>query len=144
MNSRRHLQRIARRLAAGMGDGASVVLVGHSAGAAAACPLAVDLAGRGVQVLGIVMVDGADSPNRLIERTLPDLSSVPITGVLAPPNPCNRQGRLAGLLELLDALHDALQWLIALLMVVSDPMEAFSCYSPRLLLEKTQKLGTGI
>lgn len=99
MNSRRHLRRIARSLAADVGDGADVVLVGHSAGAAAACPLAVDLTGRGVQVLGIVMVDGADSPNRLIERTLPDLRAVPIVGVLAPPNPCNRQGRLAGLLD---------------------------------------------
>ena len=98
MNSRRHLQQIARRLVADVGEGADVVLVGHSAGAAAACPLAVYLAGRGVHVLGIVMVDGADSPNRLIERTLPALRTVPIAGVLAPPNPCNRHGRLAELL----------------------------------------------
>lgn len=73
--------------------------MGHSAGAAAACEMAVDLARSGVRVLGIVMVDGVDSPNHLIERNLSELRTVPITAVLAPPNPCNRHGRLAALLD---------------------------------------------
>ncbi len=98
MNSRRHIRGIARSVAADVGEGGAVVLVGHSAGAAAACPLALELGDRGIRVLGIVMVDGTDSPNHLIERSLPLLRSVPISGILAPPNPCNRHGRLAALL----------------------------------------------
>ena len=98
MHSRRHLGRIAGRLAMTVGSGGSVVLVGHSAGAAAACQLALLLRSLGIRVLGIVLVDGTDSPNKLVESTLPDLRSVPIWGVLAPPNPCNRQGALEILL----------------------------------------------
>jgi pimeloyl-ACP methyl ester carboxylesterase len=75
-----------------------VVLVGHSAGAAAACQLALFLRNSSIPLLGIVLVDGTDSPNKLIESALPDLRSVPIWGVLAPPNPCNRQGALENLL----------------------------------------------
>jgi pimeloyl-ACP methyl ester carboxylesterase len=98
MHSRRHLRRIADRLAMTVGGGGSVVLVGHSAGAAAACQLALFLRTLRITVLGIVLVDGTDSPNKLIETNLPALRSVPIWGVLAPPNPCNRQGALEILL----------------------------------------------
>ena len=98
MNSRRHLRRIADRIAMAVGRGGSVVLVGHSAGAAAACQLALFLRNLRIPVLGIVLVDGTDSPNKLIESNLSDLRSVPIWGVLAPPNPCNRQGAVETLL----------------------------------------------
>lgn len=53
----------------------------------------------GVNVAGLVFVDGNDSPNHLIERAWSDLVTVPIRAVMAPPNPCNRHGRLTEFLE---------------------------------------------
>jgi len=49
----------------------------------------------GVEVRGLVYVDGNDSPNHLIERAWPGLADIPIRAVMAPPSPCNRQGQLA-------------------------------------------------
>ena len=94
--SRTHLAGIARRL---VDRGVtSAVIVGHSAGAAAGCYLAVGLRQEGVDVRGVVLVDGVDSPNHLIETSLPALDDVPMAAVLAPPSPCNRNGALGRLL----------------------------------------------
>lgn len=93
MNSARHLDRVAVRLEPRLA-GRSVVVVGHSAGAAAGAWLAARWAGAGRRVRGLVLVDGNDSPTRLLERAWPDLDTVPVRAVLAPPGPCNRGGRL--------------------------------------------------
>lgn len=71
-----------------------VVLLGHSAGASAATYLASVLSASPVQICGVVFIDGVDSPNRLIAKSLPSLESFPIGAVLAPPSPCNRKGAL--------------------------------------------------
>lgn len=90
--SRSHLRGIARRLVdRGI---TSAILVGHSAGAAAACYLAEYLGRIGVEIRGVVLVDGVDSPNHLLASSLPALRDVPVSAVLAPPSPCNRNGAL--------------------------------------------------
>ena len=99
MHNRRHLDHVARRLTPAGRLRGPVVVVGHSAGAAAGSWLTPTLRNLGVHVAGLVLVDGNDSPNHLIERTWNDLASVPIRAVMAPPNPCNRQGRLTSFLE---------------------------------------------
>jgi pimeloyl-ACP methyl ester carboxylesterase len=76
-----------------------VVVVGHSAGAAAGARLAARWVGHGVDVRGIVMVDGNDSPNGLIWASWPSLDGIGVRGVLAPPSPCNREGRLQRFLD---------------------------------------------
>lgn len=86
-----HLRRVATRIAA-EADGSPVAIVGHSAGAAAGCFLVGCLMESGVNVRGIVMADGVDSPNHLIARTLPSLITRRVSAVLAPASPCNRQG----------------------------------------------------
>ncbi len=91
---RRRLQRLAARLQERT-SGSPLVLAGHSAGASAACYLAALLVARGAQVRGVVLIDGVDSPNHLIERSLPHLRGQRIAAVLAPPSPCNRDGALA-------------------------------------------------
>lgn len=96
--STRRLRRIARTVAEQCAD-KPIVLVGHSAGAAAGCFLARELAIGGSDVQGIVMADGVDSPNHLIAHTLPDLEDLRVSAVLAPPSRCNRQGGLARLLS---------------------------------------------
>jgi hypothetical protein len=53
----------------------------------------------GVDVRGLVYVDGNDSPNHLITRAWIDLASLPIRAVMAPPSPCNRGGQLARYLQ---------------------------------------------
>lgn len=99
MNDRRHLTRIAGRLAASGRLTGSVVIVGHSAGAAAGTWITPTLVRSGIDVAGLVYVDGNDSPNHLIERAWPDLTEIPVRAVMAPPSPCNRQGRLTRFLE---------------------------------------------
>lgn len=95
--SRPRLQRLAQRLVdAGVG---SVVIAGHSAGAAAAGYLAVCLQRLGIEVRGLVLIDGVDSPNHLLSTSLPLLGDVPVAAVLAPPSPCNRHGSLARMLR---------------------------------------------
>jgi len=99
MNSRSHLDHLAERLVDSGRLAGPVVIVGHSAGAAAGSWIAPRLIDRRVDVRGLVYVDGNDSPNHLIEQALPRLDSLPIRAVMAPPSPCNRQGRLSRLLE---------------------------------------------
>lgn len=72
----------------------SVVLLGHSAGAAAAAYVASVLRKSLVQIRGVIFIDGVDSPNRLIAKSLPSLEGYSIGAVLAPPSPCNRRGAL--------------------------------------------------
>lgn len=99
MNSRSHLDHLAERLVDSGRLAGQVVIVGHSAGAASGSWIAPRLIDRRVDVRGLVYVDGNDSPNHLIEQALPRLDSLPIRAVMAPPSPCNRQGRLSRLLE---------------------------------------------
>ncbi len=47
---------------------------------------------------GLVLIDGVDSPNHLIRRSLPFLASTPVAAVLAPPSRCNRNGQLQHML----------------------------------------------
>ena len=99
MNDRRHLSAVARRIAdSGLLDG-PVVIVGHSAGAASATWIAPQLIDAGIDLRGLVYVDGNDSPNRLIERSWSRIESLPVRAIRAPPSPCNRHGRLAAFLE---------------------------------------------
>lgn len=98
-NSRRHIARVARRLVASDRPVAPVVIVGHSAGAAAGAWMAPILRSAGVDVVGLVFVDGNDSPNHLIERSWTQLTNIRIRAVMAPPNPCNRHGRLTAFLD---------------------------------------------
>lgn len=95
--NRRHLRSIAARIASGCAEH-QIVLVGHSAGAAAATYVATVLRDCGVQVKGLVYADGVDSPNRLITKYLGNLEDVRVSAVLAPPSSCNRQGSLEHLL----------------------------------------------
>lgn len=94
---RRNLRRIAAKLLDST-HGSSVVLVGHSAGAAAASYLAPVMRSAGADVKGVVFADGVDSPNHLIRKSLKDLAGMQVGAVLAPPSPCNRQGSLEKLL----------------------------------------------
>lgn len=93
MNSSRHLDRIGDRLQARL-SGRTVVVAGHSAGAAAGAWLAARWVAQGLPVAGLVLVDGNDSPTGLLARAWPGLEDVPVRAVLAPPSPCNRDGRL--------------------------------------------------
>lgn len=88
-----NLDAIADRISGRLGD-APVVLAGHSAGGAAGAYLALKLLRTGVDVRGLVFIDGVDSPNQLIARALPQLAGVRVGAVLAPPSPCNRGGSL--------------------------------------------------
>lgn len=99
MHNRRHLDHVADRLTSAGRLLGPVVVVGHSAGAAAGSWMTPTLRNLGVDVAGLVFVDGNDSPNHLIERAWSNLASVPIRAVMAPPNPCNRHGRLTSFLQ---------------------------------------------
>lgn len=99
MNDRHHLDRLARRLITTGRLAGPVVIVGHSAGAASGTWIAPRLIDAGIEVRGLVYVDGNDSPNHLIERAWKDVTRIPIRAVMAPPNPCNRQGRLTSFLQ---------------------------------------------
>jgi pimeloyl-ACP methyl ester carboxylesterase len=99
MNERRHLGHVARRLVASGHLGGPVVIVGHSAGSAAGSWIAPLLIKDGVDVRGLVFVDGNDSPNHLIEKAWPEIRGLGIRAVMAPPSPCNRQGRLTDFLR---------------------------------------------
>ena len=94
----RRLRGMAGRLAPELTD-RSVVVAGHSAGGAAGCALTAELRRVGVQVRGLVLIDGVDSPNHLISRVLPGLLDLRIAAVLAPPSPCNRQAQLEAFLR---------------------------------------------
>lgn len=88
------LRRLASNIVADSGE-LPIVLVGHSAGASAACFLAERLIELGSDVRGVVLADGVDSPNHLIRRCLPTLRGIRVAAVFAPPSPCNRNGLLA-------------------------------------------------
>jgi pimeloyl-ACP methyl ester carboxylesterase len=92
-NNTRHLDRIAMRVRAERDDG-PVVVVGHSAGAAAGAWIAARLVDAHVHVGALVLVDGVESPVRSISRAWPRLAGVPVTAVVGPPGPCNRQQAL--------------------------------------------------
>jgi pimeloyl-ACP methyl ester carboxylesterase len=95
--SRRHLRKIAQSVT--RQSPGPFVLVGHSAGAAAACFIARLLAeGESTSLHGLVLIDGVDSPNHLIRHSLPFLASTPVAAVLAPPSRCNRNGQLQQML----------------------------------------------
>ncbi len=87
------IRRVAERLAPELLN-ARVVVAGHSAGAASGTLMALDLMERGVDVRGLVYIDGVDSPKRLIRCYLPRLMNLRIAAVLAPPSSCNRKGAL--------------------------------------------------
>jgi len=99
MNNRHHLDKVADRLVAGGRLAGRIVVVGHSVGAAAGSWMIPRLVASGVEVRGLVCVDGNDSRNHLIEQAWPQLELIPIRAVMAPPNPCNRQGQLIYFLE---------------------------------------------
>jgi pimeloyl-ACP methyl ester carboxylesterase len=93
-NNARHLAREADRLRGQLADG-PVVVAGHSAGAAAGAWIAGVLIGRGVGVSSLVMIDGVDSPTRLIRRAWSSILGTSVRAVCAPPSRCNRNGALA-------------------------------------------------
>lgn len=91
-----------RTLASRLGPqcaGRPIVVAGHSAGGAAGTALAADLVACGADVRGLVLIDGVESPNRLIARRLAALRPLRVAAVLAPPSPCNRHGHLAQVLS---------------------------------------------
>ena len=94
INNSRYLTTVAARISRGLPAG-PVVVVGHSAGAAAGAWIAAELVARSVAVRRLVMVDGVESPAHLVRRAWPRLESVDIVDVCAPPSRCNRNGELA-------------------------------------------------
>ncbi|MUH45033.1 MAG: hypothetical protein F2793_00835, partial [Actinobacteria bacterium] len=96
MNRPSVLARAARSIAEAIGDPRlPLVVVGHSAGAAAGSGIAAHLLDAGAFVRGLVLVDGVESPTRSIERAWPRIGQLPMFCVCAPPSRCNRQGALA-------------------------------------------------
>jgi pimeloyl-ACP methyl ester carboxylesterase len=95
ISNRRHLTSLARRLVVSGQISEDTVIVGHSAGAAAGAWLAPILRNAGVHVAGVVFVEGNDSPNHLIQLSWQSLRDLPVRAVMAPPNPCNKEGELA-------------------------------------------------
>lgn len=98
----RAIERIADLLADSIcGFDGPVVLLGHSAGAAAACWIARTWrkAGTARTLAGLVLVDGVDGVTRLLDRSIDDLDGVPMVALTAEPGRCNRQGALAGFLD---------------------------------------------
>ncbi len=93
-NNADHVARVADRLREQLAEG-PVVVAGHSAGAAAGAWIAGTFVARGADVSSLVMIDGVDSPTRLIRRAWPSLSGVSVRAVCAPPSRCNRNGALA-------------------------------------------------
>jgi pimeloyl-ACP methyl ester carboxylesterase len=89
VNNATYLDRVAQRIGATLTGPA--VLIGHSAGGAAAA----HVASRLDDVAGIVFVDANESPTHLIERAWPDISHLPTFAICAPPSRCNRDGAFA-------------------------------------------------
>ena len=90
---RRHLRAVANSICDANPD-RPIIMMGHSAGAAAATYVAQQLMSLGGDIRGVVLIDGVDSPNHLIAKSLPRLDRVNIGAVLTSPSPCNRQGLL--------------------------------------------------
>ena len=100
-NNAAHLDRVGESLLPHLAPG-PVVVVGHSAGAAAGAWLTAGLRAAGAPVPALVMVDGVESPSGLIRRAWPRLAGVSVRAVCAPPSRCNRQGALASWLAVQD------------------------------------------
>jgi pimeloyl-ACP methyl ester carboxylesterase len=92
-NNTRYLTRVAREIVA-RGCARPMVVVGHSAGAAAGAWIASTLRDQGVPVAGLVLVDGVESPVGSLRRSWPRLRGVPVTALCGSPSPCNRRGAL--------------------------------------------------
>jgi pimeloyl-ACP methyl ester carboxylesterase len=90
----RHLDVVVERLAPMCADG-PVAVIGHSAGGAAGAWIAAGLAGIGLSVRGLVLVDAVESPTGLIRRAWPRLAGIRVRAACAPPSRCNRDGALA-------------------------------------------------
>lgn len=91
-NNTRYLTRLARTVAHA---GEPLVVVGHSAGAAAGAWVAGQLSLMGAPVSALVFVDGVESPAGSIRRSWDGLSLVPVTALFGEPSRCNRQRALA-------------------------------------------------
>ena len=90
---RRHLRAIANAICED-NPNRPIIVMGHSAGAAAATYVAQQLMSLESDIRGVVLIDGVDSPNHLIAKSLPLLDKVNVGAVLASPSPCNRHGLL--------------------------------------------------
>lgn len=97
-NNTRFLDRVADAIAQTCGPG-PVVVVGHSAGAAAGSWIAARLIRRGSRVSSVILVDGVESPLRAIRRSWPVLQHVAVLAICGEPGPCNRDGALGGWLR---------------------------------------------
>lgn len=97
-NNARHLDDVTDRLRDALAPG-PVVILGHSAGAAAGAWIAGRLVGLDAHVTVLILVDGVESPARLIRRAWPALSDVSVRAVCAPPSRCNARGALAAWLS---------------------------------------------
>jgi pimeloyl-ACP methyl ester carboxylesterase len=93
-NNTRYLNRVADAIAAASAPD-PIVVVGHSAGAAAGAWIAARLIRGGHQVTSVVFVDGVDSPVRSIRRSWPVLQHSGVVAICGDPSPCNRHGALA-------------------------------------------------
>jgi pimeloyl-ACP methyl ester carboxylesterase len=92
-NNTRYLNRVADAIAAASAPD-PIVVVGHSAGAAAGAWIAARLIKGGYQVTSVVFVDGVDSPVRSIRRSWPVLQHRGVVAICGDPSPCNRHGAL--------------------------------------------------
>ena len=101
INNSGYLTQVAARLRGGLPAG-PVVIVGHSAGAAAGAWIAAALLEAGTNVRRVVMVDGVESPAGLIRRAWPRLGRVDVVDVCGEPSRCNRDGALVGWLQAQD------------------------------------------
>lgn len=100
-NNAAHLDRVGVSLLRHLAPG-PVVVVGHSAGAAAGAWLTAGLRAAGAAIPALVMADGVESPSGLIRRAWPRLAGVTVRAVCAPPSRCNRHGALASWLAAQD------------------------------------------
>lgn len=89
-NNTRHLSRLAHIVAE---DACGpIVVIGHSAGGAAAAWITAELERAAAEVGMLLLVDPVESPVRSIRRSWSALERVPITAIIGAPSPCNRQG----------------------------------------------------
>lgn len=107
-NNTRYLDRVARAVAGPCGEG-PVVVLGHSAGAAAGAWVAARLVEDGCDVRTLVLIDGVESPVRAISRSWSGLQGVPVVAICGDPGPCNRRGALGEWLGQHHADHPRLE-----------------------------------
>jgi len=108
-NNARYLSRIAEAVERQRSPG-PVVIVGHSAGAAAGAWVAARLMDAGVDVSLLVLVDGVESPSGTLRRSWSALERLPVLAICAPPSRCNRRGALeAWLLSQVRSADSALE-----------------------------------